>query len=69
MSILKDAEIQMRLVSLAEDALQITDIDGFIERVCGSAPALEAAELRELAVAAAAFQRVAARHLGGAAVA
>lgn len=56
------ATIQFQLADLAERALEIEGLDAFVD-AAGDSP--DGAELRELAVAAAEFQRVARRQTGG----
>lgn len=51
------AETQRKLCELAEMSLEIVRLDEFIAQIEG-APVVDAGELRELAIAAAAFQRV-----------
>lgn len=57
------AVTQAKLAQIAALSLELTNLDAFIETVSDSSPALEAAELRELAVAVAGVQRVAHRQL------
>lgn len=56
------AIVQAQLCMLSELALEIEGLDAFVARI-ESAPVVEGRDLRELAVAAAEFQRVVLRQI------
>lgn len=69
MTALEMATTQATLVEIAALSLELTNLDAFIEETAGTSPTSEAVELRDLAEAVAAVQRVAHRQLGSGAAA